>query len=334
MTDNLSDTTENCVPQSLEEGDGPHLDNSPGSQLRRAREAAGLSREELSRRLCMTGNKLELLENDEYERLPNALYVRGYIRNMCKELRIDAAPVLESFSGYCSAEEETREIVAHIRREPLVRERKRGLGGLALLPLLLVAGVFWWMYGRDATPPAVFAEKPASDRFAGSGIESAAGISAANLEVASAGAEEMLNTVPEAPALSGVEGEGLAEDPATEVAPVDGEGAAADTGPEQETAAEPAEISQPSAEVAAPTGEPTELRLTFDEDSWVEIKDASGAVLLAKLKPAGSEVVLSGLPPFELMLGNARGAQVRYRGELIDSAPIGNRRTRRLTVGE
>jgi cytoskeleton protein RodZ len=45
-------------------------------------------------------------------------------------------------------------------------------------------------------------------------------------------------------------------------------------------------------------------------------------------------VVLDGRAPFKLMLGNAAGITVRYRGEVIESGPIGNRRTRKMTVGE
>ena len=73
--------------------------------------------------------------------------------------------------------------------------------------------------------------------------------------------------------------------------------------------------------------------LDFSEESWVEVTDASGNKLLAKLQPAGSRVELNGVAPFSLMLGNAAGTTVSYRGEVVESAPIGNRRTRKLTVG-
>ncbi|AMX03090.1 RodZ domain-containing protein [Microbulbifer thermotolerans] len=326
MTDNLSDIAREQTGESREQ----LLDNSPGSQLQRAREAAGLSREELSNRLCMTGNKLELLERDQYDRLPGAIYVRGYIRNLCKELNIDEGPVLQAFSGYCSAEEESREILAHVSRGGEVSPVRHRMRGLLVLPLLLVGVVFWWLYGRDvAQQPAALAngglypEAPRDELAAvepeGGDVVVADGAAAAD----SAESEAELSAMPaiEADPISAV-GESeqvpaIAE-PQAVVTPA--------TSAEESGSGQSVEPSAASVDGA--------LRLTFVEESWVEVKDASGRVLLAKLQPAGTEVELSGEAPYQLMLGNARGTQVRYRGELIDSDPIGSRRTRRLTVGE
>ncbi|SEA32700.1 RodZ domain-containing protein [Microbulbifer marinus] len=360
MTANISEIT----PERPLESSEQELDNSPGSQLRRAREQAGLSRKELSRRLCMIGNKLELLERDEYDRLPGALYVRGYIRNACKELGIDAEPVLQAYAGYCTAEETSRDIVAHVSRSTVVQERKRSLKGLALLPLLVVGGVFWWMNGRDVAPPAVFAQNPSYDEMAvtapvaevqgavlvgeqQSDADPEQAAEAVNLAGdqasldASAGEEEFAAAGSVEPAATQVEesellAEPVVDEPSVEMA------AAGEPVVETSAAETPASVVEPAPAVAeapvsvveaaaAPTGA---LQLNFAEEAWVEVKDASGTVLLAKLQAAGSEVELTGQPPFSLMLGNASGTEVRYRGELIESDPVGNRRTRRLTVGE
>lgn len=361
MTDNLSEITESRVSQS----DAQNLDNSPGAQLRRAREKTGLSCEELSRRLCMTVDKLELLERDEYERLPGAIYVRGYIRNACKELAIDPEPVLQAYSGYAAAEEESREILAHVSRGPVVEKRKRSYKGLALLPLLAVAGVFWWINDRGLTAPALAsfqsgsvvtqaAEEPpvaeskefasaANPAAAANGVEpsSSEPLAAESLvaepvptEGSTADMPDMDSeaAAPVAQAETVADAPEVAREPAV---PVPESGVEA-----VDTASETAAVESPSEPVPAADTSPTaatstdSLQLQFDEDAWIEVKDATGAVLLAKLKPAGSHVTLAGQPPFSVMLGNAAGTQVRYRGELVDSAPLGSRRTRRLTVGE
>lgn len=327
MTDNVSDSTESPSPQSGARG----LDNSPGHQLRRGREDAGLSVEELSRRLCMTADKLELLERDDYDRLPGALYVRGYIRNACKELGMDPAPALDAFSGYAAAEEESRAIVEHVRRGPVIDNRpKRSLRGLALLPLLVVAGIFWWVNGRDLTPPALDSAPvdPVAEDAAG-----APEVPTETSEIATAAAVETDEYSDPAgrEAEPQVVGEPLPEESIAEPA---AEPAAAE--PEPEAPAEEVAEVEPAADPApAPAAAGSgPLRLTFTEEAWVEVKDATGAVLLAKLQPPGSEVAVDGEPPFELMLGNAAGTRVRFRGELMDSAPLGGRRTRKLTVGE
>lgn len=325
MTDNSSEISNPEVQGSDVSQD---LDNSPGSQLRRARERAGLSLEELSRRLCMTLGKLELLERDEYDRLPGALYVRGYIRNACKELDIDAEPVLQAFSGYSAAEEESRALLEHVRRAPVMDSKpRRSLRGLALLPLVVVAGVFWWLHGRDMAPPAFSTSNQLFD--AGMAPEVVKEEPAA--EAVSTGAAAQASE-------PGRQAEELVAD--TQLVEETEPGVAeAEPGPESESLPVPGEAVAESevlpALAAGPdVGGAPQLELYFDEESWIEVKDASGAVLLAKLKPAGSEVALEGQPPFELMLGNASGTRVRYNGEPVASEPVGNRRTRKLTVGE
>ncbi|MCW8125333.1 RodZ domain-containing protein [Microbulbifer halophilus] len=326
MTDNVSDSTESPAPHSGERD----LDNSPGHQLRRAREGAGLSLEDLSRRLCMTVDKLELLERDDYDRLPSALYVRGYIRNACKELGIDPAPALEAFSGYAAAEEESRAIVEHVRRGPVIDNRpKRSLRGLALLPLLVVAGIFWWVNGRDLTPPVLnsapvdpVAEETVADTPEAP-TETAEFATAAAVETDEYNDPAGQEAEPQVAGES-LAGESIAESTAEPAAPE----------PEPEAPAEELAAAESAAEPVPAAADSEPLQLTFTEEAWVEVKDASGAVLLAKLQPPGSQVAVDGEPPFELMLGNAAGTRVHFRGELVDSDPLGGRSTRKLRVGE
>ncbi|WP_193165198.1 RodZ domain-containing protein [Microbulbifer hainanensis] len=359
MTDNVSEISESRASQS----GAPDDDNTPGSLLRRAREEAGLSLQELSRRLCMTGNKLELLERDEYDLLPSALYVRGYIRNICKELKIDEGPVLQAYSGYAAAEEESQAILAHVSRTAVVDEgRRRSFKGLALLPLLIVAGVFWWMNGRNLTPPSFTAD----NAVAAPAVSAAAADEKADLTAAATADSESgmaaavpsdIESVDEAPVESAVIETGAEAGEAStapDAKPVEPANVAMDSPDADAAVAEPVEAAKPTAveasaaetaanesavaepevEPAQPAAAPEKLELSFTEESWVEVKDASGKLLMAKLQPAGAEVTLEGQAPFSVMLGNAVGTQVSFRGELVDSAPIGSRRTRRLTVGE
>ena len=359
-TDNISESVKTPVATDVAQD----LDNSPGSQLRRAREQAGLTLEELAGRLCMTTNKLEWLERDEYDLLPSAIYIRGYLRNACKELRTDPEPVLQAFTGYSAAEEQSRAIVDHVRRGPVVEERrKRSLGGLTLLPLLVVAGIFYWTYGREVAPPELAVSSPAAD----AAVDGAQAPEAPSINVerefgAALADSDAVGELAGAGEVSPVEdglGGDLAPDAGAEpteelregVAEAEVAGREVAAGTEEVSAApaaeevaaeepvavaqvEPAatEAPEPAAEIEQATTESLQLR--FAEESWVEVKDASGAVLLAKLQTAGSRVDLQGQPPFQLMLGNAAVTEVRYQGNLVDSAPLGGRRTRRLTVGE
>jgi len=60
------------------------------------------------------------------------------------------------------------------------------------------------------------------------------------------------------------------------------------------------------------------LRLTFDEDSWVEIKDKDGKLLSSQINPRGSELRLDGRAPFSMVIGHAEKVRVYHRGKKVD----------------
>lgn len=66
-----------------------------GLLLRRAREAAGLHVAALAVSMKVPVKKLELLEADRLDLLPDAVFVRALASSVCRALKIDAAPVLK-----------------------------------------------------------------------------------------------------------------------------------------------------------------------------------------------------------------------------------------------
>jgi cytoskeleton protein RodZ len=77
----------------------------------------------------------------------------------------------------------------------------------------------------------------------------------------------------------------------------------------------------PAAAPAAPVPGVAEIKLDFDDESWVEIKDGTGAVIFSRLNPAGAEQLVSGEPPLDLVIGNARSVRLTYRSKPVDLAP-------------
>jgi cytoskeleton protein RodZ len=78
--------------------------------------------------------------------------------------------------------------------------------------------------------------------------------------------------------------------------------------------------AQPAAgnAVAAEPGERATLRMVFDQESWVEIKDRNGNTIFGQLSPAGSRRSVSGEPPFDVVVGNAVGVRLTYKDETVD----------------
>ena len=63
------------------------------------------------------------------------------------------------------------------------------------------------------------------------------------------------------------------------------------------------------------------LRINVQSESWLEVSDASGKVLVSALQPTGSRQALAGRAPFTLVVGNAPGVQVEYQGKAVDLSP-------------
>ena len=111
--------------------------------------------------------------------------------------------------------------------------------------------------------------------------------------------------------------------------------------PEKEVASNrPVQAAQPAAQPAAPAAGPAKLpvaespqpsqssqrpqgriRLQFDSESWVEIRDGEGKTLMSELNLPGSRRVLAGQPPLSLVIGNAAAVRLSYNDNPVDLKP-------------
>jgi len=101
---------------------------------------------------------------------------------------------------------------------------------------------------------------------------------------------------------------------------------------EQPAKPAPVPISKPQVAPAASEGSSTpvaerasvgsaQLHFSFEDDSWVEIKDGTGQVIFAQLGRAGSERTVKGNPPLSVIVGNAHGVRLTYREKVVDLGP-------------
>jgi len=81
-----------------------------------------------------------------------------------------------------------------------------------------------------------------------------------------------------------------------------------------------ADAQTPSTAAAKASGT-NRIELEFDKLSWVEIKQANGKVLLSQLNPAGTRQFIEGVPPFDIVIGNAANVRLKYNDTPIDLRP-------------
>jgi len=90
MSENILPTSDDRVPdqESMAQISG-------GAMLRKAREAAGLHIAALAVSLKVSVKKLEALETDQLDLLPDIVFVRALAASVCRTLKIDPDPILE-----------------------------------------------------------------------------------------------------------------------------------------------------------------------------------------------------------------------------------------------
>lgn len=312
----------------LESPAGNGTARTPGQLLRATRVARGLSIEEVARTIKFTPRQIEALERDDYVSLPGATIVRGFMRSYAKFLQLDAAGVLAGYESQMPKLAASMGVVSDIGASlptpgkghlASVGRLKLVLAALALL-LAALAYFFWPLAGVDFPLRSEFNQVvPASSmpsRQASTSSPSALGNTDAQ-SVAPARGMNQASDAPGAATGSGAATASLATLSATVVgvAPV---AAAVSTLPQG--GAQPAGSSgvanpQPAA------AELPQLMFVFADRAWVEVRDATGRVLLAQNSTPQTQQRVSGKPPFDIVIGNASRVKLLYEDQPVDLQP-------------
>lgn len=268
---------------------------APGVALRAARTAQNLGVGEVARQLRLSVAQVEALEASAFERLPGAVFVRGFIRNYARLLKLDPEPLLRDLAPASAPEQEPR-AARLTRAEPLPAAKRARWPWYAFAIILLMIGLAVYEY---------LLEEPSPPGPAGP-------IGSVMIPVPVAPPLKDA-PAPPAPAAAGAAGE--ARDPVAG----------------SETSAPPAPRAG-TQEIAAAAPAEAEIRMTFDRDSWVEIRDRSGMTIFSQLNRSGSEQRVRGRPPLVVVVGNARGVRLTYNDRAIDLAQHAKYDVARLTL--
>lgn len=302
----MTNPTDDDMPDGTQRpaDDNPGQDQPPasaGARLKWARERAGLTVNDVAARLRLHPAQVRALESETFKALPEAAYVRGFVRSYARIVDLPVEPLLADLApklGPTSTdliERMTRERdYSPVRAAAREQTSRRVVLWGAVLLLLALGIVGWYATGASGDPTA--ARTPNPPPAAGAAATPVVAPPAAAAEAVAAAAAAVPAAV------------------------------AADQAPAASTpAAEPAPMLEPVA--AAPL-----LKLRYSGASWTEVKDAEGKVLHSQQDRAGDEVVIEGTPPFYVVLGDANKATVEVRGEIYDLAPHTRQNVARFTV--
>ena len=274
---------------------------TPGAYLREAREAAGLHLSTLAASLKVSISKLEALEHDQFDLLPDAAFTRALASSVCRMLKLDPAPVLErlpplSTARFVSQDRGINEPFRprNIGPAPSVLaqvSRPAVLAGLVLLLGALVL-IFLPSLRKEATLEGMSSSGPLASEPA---LQSSSKLSLdAKVEDTAA-----LAALPAA----------SAGQPATGMH-------------ESITAAK---------DTATPRVSPLAL-FRATGDSWVKVTDAKGVVVLNRTLRTGEAVEVSGSLPLSAVIGRADMMQVQVHGQTFDLGAVSKNNVARFEV--
>ena len=250
----------------------------PGERCRRAREEQGLSTTEAANRLHLSVSYLRALEADDYERLPEATFVKGYLRNYAKLLGLPADEIANTFQQMVNEDRYDKALVTPVAPASQQNWRKPLLIGLGLL--LLVALVGWLL-------------APSAD----SGGDDAHSEPAPVVEDSQSLDESAWQPEETAPA----EPQAVAPPPLEQTAP---------------EIAEPAAAQEPEEQIVDDGID--RLVMQFSANCWLRITDNQGQNLYEGEQPAGATLEVEGERPFSLVAGNAGAiSTITLNGEAV-----------------
>lgn len=273
--------------------------STAGSLLREAREAAGLHIAALAVSLKVPVRKLELLEADRWDALPDPVFVRALASSACRALKVDPAPVLALLP----------------RAAPTTLKDDRSLGGASMPgsePMVWTAG-----YRLLLRPPGVWilllllgslilALWPASapDQTL---IREASSVVVPALS-ASAGVAAVSADAPTSAALKGL--------PASPVQTL--------------TASTPSTVAA-AAPVSVASG-PALIEFRARSTAWVEVVDARQVVVLRRTLAPGETAAAAGAMPLAVVVGRVDATDVTVRGQSFDLQTVARDNVARFEV--
>ncbi len=290
-------------PHSSPEVEEPSVSNAtavstklPGAVLKQSREQQNIELEYAAEHLNLSPGKVKALEADDYRSLPNATFVKGYIRSYARFLKIPSQDLIQGYEIYTGCNQPKPVVPVQAPRSKPKGAVYMLAGGIGLV-LIILAVVLLWPKGEQDSVQTELAKEVA-------------------------GATDTNNMANEVAIQSSPE---AAIEPAdSAVAPLDDDPQALEyVGAPNSNDAEPSVTAVDQAETSIDADQPVVeiaqgvVEMAFTGDCWVEIRDADNALIYADLKRLGDALRVAGKPPLDIKIGNGNMVSLAYNGEPV-----------------
>jgi cytoskeleton protein RodZ len=285
-----------------------------GATFRQAREAKRLTIQDVVDAIHLSQKQVNALETNDFTLLPEPMITRGFIRSYARLLEIDSGPLLASHRSLVPSQEVGSIVVRSNVNKVMTGNNDHPWLMYILSSILVLLFLISWMYYYDSS------KTTATEDIDMPTVAEAPAITSENTTIS----QVQVPIADQIPSVS--EGNVVAVNP--EVSPTNNQAA---SGAIEEThSSMVVDNSNPESANAIDKDKP--LVFSFDQESWLSIKDANGQVVFEKLMPAGAVQGFDGLAPFKVVIGNALGAKVKFKGSDVDLTVATKGSVARLTL--
>lgn len=130
-----------------------YSEDNPGSKLGRIREKRGFTKEYVAGKLHLRVKVIELLEADDYQQMPEPVFIMGYLRAYAKLLGVSPEPYIHTFNNqYTSLEKKPEKALWQSKRESNKGELiVRWVTGMVAVAAIIAIS-FWWQKNKEEEP--------------------------------------------------------------------------------------------------------------------------------------------------------------------------------------
>jgi cytoskeleton protein RodZ len=316
-------------PTSVEQAASDDYDRSRcGGALRQAREAQGLSVQDVASKLRLGPKQIDAIEADNFAKLPEPTIVRGFIRNYAKLLKINAEPLLDAYTVIVPSSTQHQLTVKPSSNMQVSSGDRPKASTYIWAGLLALLALGAWLFYQN------YIEKPSPTK------------PSANIETLEPLPEPALPAAERAPELQPSTELTLPPPADATVLPSDATALPAPVEAPAVPVSAPATITPNAPPVsalpisampaeatsaAAPTGM-SKLEFNATQETWISVIDAGGKTIYDKIIFAGSRESIEAKPPLNVTVGNAGATSLSMNGKTVDLAPHSRNNVARIKL--
>lgn len=302
----------------------------PGRRLRETREEKHLTREEVARHLHLDVQLIIALEQDDYSHLPSSIYIRGYLSSYARLLKLPEKEIVEAYShGEQINPELIPDIVKVTTQKQVVNPAVVKFIIILIVLALLGVGAYYLVdvykiFSRKITDASQGNSQsselaiPSDSSTVTKAIQTsppAEPAQSANKDTKST-PEPVKPSPPPVPPAKMKTGKETIEKLPTPKSTIPASEPVSSASSSQDAANATDKKTAPTNSAGSATPASTAmLEMRFSDDSWVEVTDSTNNQLVYRLVEKGTDLKLTGVPPFKILLGNAAAVQVFYNGK-------------------